>query len=63
MFIRQKQNKSGSTSVHIVSKARGKYKIVKSIGSTTSHGFLKNSGSYPTRILQFHFQNYRLAGN
>ena len=32
MFIRKKQNKSGSVSVHIISKARGRYSIVESIG-------------------------------
>lgn len=36
MFIRQKQNKSGSTSIHIVSKASGKYKVIKAIGSSSS---------------------------
>lgn len=36
MFIRKKQNKSGSTSVHIVSKANGKYSLIKSIGSSSS---------------------------
>lgn len=33
MFIRQKKNKSGSVSVQIITKDRGKYAIVKSIGS------------------------------
>ena len=32
MFIRKKQNKSGSVSVHIISKARGRYSIVESVG-------------------------------
>ena len=32
MFIRKKQNKSGSLSVQIISKAGGKYKVIKSIG-------------------------------
>jgi transposase len=36
VFIRKKQNKSGSTSVHIVSKANGKYRVVKSIGSSST---------------------------
>lgn len=36
MFIRQKKNKSGSTSVHIVSKADGKYRVVRAIGSSFS---------------------------
>jgi len=34
MFLRKKKNKSGSTSVQIISKDRGKYKVVKTIGSS-----------------------------
>jgi len=32
MFVRKKQNKSGTVSVQIISKNRGKYKVVKTIG-------------------------------
>lgn len=35
MFVRKKKNKSGSISVQIVSKSSGKYKVVKSLGSST----------------------------
>jgi hypothetical protein len=34
MFIRKKKNKSGSTSVQIISKRNGRYKVVKSIGNS-----------------------------
>ena len=34
MFIRKKKNKSGSRSVQIISKTDGKYKVVKTIGSS-----------------------------
>jgi len=34
MFIRKKQNKSGSQSVQIISKSTGKYKVFKTIGSS-----------------------------
>jgi len=34
MFIRKKKNKSGSVSVQIISKAHGKYQVIKSIGSS-----------------------------
>lgn len=34
MFIRKKKNKSGSRSVQIISKADGKYKVVRTIGSS-----------------------------
>ena len=36
MFIRQLRNRSGSTSVQIISKARGRYKVVRSFGSATT---------------------------
>jgi hypothetical protein len=36
MFIRQLKNRSGSTSVQIISKAKGRYKVVKSFGSATT---------------------------
>ena len=34
MFVRKKKNKSGSISVQIISKEGGKYKVVKTIGSS-----------------------------
>ena len=34
MFLRTKKNKSESTSVQIISKGRGKYKVVRTIGSS-----------------------------
>jgi transposase len=36
MFLRKKKNASGSISVQIISKAGGKYKVLKSIGSGSS---------------------------
>lgn len=33
MFIRKKSNKSGSISVQVIDKSRGRYKVVKTIGS------------------------------
>ena len=36
MFLRKLKNRSGSTSVQIISKAHGKYKVLKTIGSGTS---------------------------
>ncbi|MGI6291229.1 MAG: hypothetical protein ACOXZH_02215 [Bacteroidales bacterium] len=35
MFIRKKKNKFGNTSIQIVSKDRGRYKVVKTIGCAT----------------------------
>ena len=42
MFIRKKQNKSGSVSVQIISKARGKYKVIKTIGSSSTDLEIEN---------------------
>lgn len=36
MFIREKKNQSGSSSVQIISKSTGRYKVVKTIGSSSS---------------------------
>ena len=36
MFLRKKKNTSGSTSVQIISKANGNYKVIQSIGSSSS---------------------------
>lgn len=36
MFIREKRNSSGSISVQIISKSSGKYKVVKTIGSSSN---------------------------
>tara|TARA_R110002096_G_scaffold146733_1_gene305522 strand:- start:51701 stop:53224 length:1524 start_codon:yes stop_codon:yes gene_type:complete len=35
MFVRQKKNRSGSVSVQIISKSHGKYKVIKSFGSSS----------------------------
>ncbi len=38
MFVRKKPNCSGSTSVQVIQKIRGKYKVVKTVGcATTQH--------------------------
>ncbi len=34
MFVRKKKNKSGSTSIQIIKKLKGKYKVVKTLGSS-----------------------------
>ena len=35
MFVREKKNQSGSVSIQIISKEKGRYKVVKTIGSAT----------------------------
>jgi transposase len=42
MFIRKKKNKSGSTTVQIISKADGKYKVVKTIGCSNEIKDIEN---------------------
>lgn len=34
MFVRRRKNKSGTTSVHIINKSDGTYRVVKSVGSS-----------------------------
>ena len=36
MFLRKLKNRSGSTSIQIISKERGKYKVLKTIGSSNN---------------------------
>ena len=36
MFLRKKKNLSGSVSIQIISKSNGKYKVVKTIGSSSN---------------------------
>ena len=36
MFLRKLKNRSGSTSIQIITKERGKYKVVKTIGSSNN---------------------------
>jgi hypothetical protein len=35
MFIRKKHNPSGVISIQIIDKSRGKYKVIKTIGSSS----------------------------
>ena len=44
MYVRKKHNRSGSTSVVVVSKASGKYKEIKSFGSSTSEEEIRSFG-------------------
>jgi transposase len=41
MFVRKKKNKSGSTSIQIIQKQKGKYKVVKTIGSAIDEDEIK----------------------
>lgn len=35
MFVRQKKNKSGVISIQVIDKSSGKYKVLKTIGSSS----------------------------
>ena len=50
---KQKNNRSGSTSVVVVSKAAGKYKEIKSFGSSTSEEELETL-QYSNGVLGLH---------
>lgn len=55
MFIRQKLNKSGSTSIHIISKSGGRYKVEKSVGSSSTPegiSILLHQAKYELDLLQ-----------
>lgn len=41
MYVRKLKNRSGSTSVQIINKVRGRYKVVKSMGSATTQQKIK----------------------
>ncbi|NMC61612.1 MAG: IS1634 family transposase [SAR324 cluster bacterium] len=53
MFIRKNRNRSGSTSVQIVSKEGGRYKVVRSVGSSKD----------PNEIEKFIIQAKRILGH
>ena len=36
MFVRKLKNRSGSLSIQVIQKARGKYKVVKTVGCATT---------------------------
>lgn len=42
MFVRQKKNSTGSISVQVIEKSRGKYCVVKTIGSCTDRTLIEN---------------------
>lgn len=59
MFVRKKKNKSGSTSVQIITKERGKYCVVETVGCSKNpdeiKGFVieaQNHINYPVNQLQ-----------
>jgi len=53
MFVRKKKNKSGLVSVQIIDKSTGKYKMIKTIGSSEDPNRiaeLVETGKYYSRL-------------
>lgn len=66
MFVRKKRNKSGLVSVQIIDKSRGKYELVKTIGSSTEPTEVEQLVSEAkvyiqskTGIIDFDFSDHR----
>ncbi|MCF8297843.1 MAG: hypothetical protein K9J13_09895 [Saprospiraceae bacterium] len=57
MFVRKKKNKSDTQSIQIISKIRGKYKVIKTIGCT------KTSREEELMVLLANAALERLEGN
>ena len=56
MFIREVKNRSGSISIQLIIKIKGKYKVVKSFGSATMQqdiDYLKSLAREHKEKLQF----------
>jgi hypothetical protein len=60
MYIRKKQNKSGSISVQIISKTGRKYKVVRTIGSSASKEEVQNLINTAKQELERLQRNQRL---
>jgi len=56
MFVRKKQNKSGSISIQIINKSSGKYKVIETIGSS------KQKGKIDFFIKQAHYRISEIIG-
>lgn len=72
MFVRQKKNKSGVISIQVITKIRGKSKLVKTIGSSNDkmeiqelvnqgHAFIKNFGGQKSINFSFNEQTIETA--
>ena len=70
MFVRKKPNKSGLISVQVIDKSSGKYKVLKTIGSSRDSLELEELVSEGRRFIQsqtrseeFDFTDYKTAYN
>jgi hypothetical protein len=53
MFIRQKKDPSGKISIQVIDKSSGKYKVVKTIGSSSSPEVIKRLTEEGNRSITF----------
>lgn len=60
MFVRKKQNPSGVISVQIIDKSSGKYKVVKTIGSSSSLAEVDNLESQANKWLSENIKGIEL---
>ncbi|NJK72353.1 MAG: IS1634 family transposase [Synechococcaceae cyanobacterium SM2_3_60] len=66
MFVRKKPNKSGLVSVQIIDKSQGKYKVVKTVGSSNDPGEIerfmvlaKDQARHMLGVQEIDFTNHR----
>lgn len=52
MFIRKKENKSGSTCIQIINKTSGSYKVFKTVGSSSDSKIIQNYIQEAQRIIK-----------
>ena len=63
MFVRKKKNKSGVISVQVIDKSSGKYKVVKTIGSSSNPNIIKALVLKGKQWIKSHTQQLELAFN
>ena len=63
MFVRKKRNKSGVISIQVINKSSGKYKLVKTIGSSSDKNTIANLYSEGKDWIDQHFNQTSLKFN
>lgn len=53
MFVRKNRNRSGATSIQVVSKNRGTYKVIKSFGSSNDPGVIEELATQAKHYIHF----------
>jgi hypothetical protein len=60
MYIRNLKNRSGSVSVQVIQKIRGKYKVIKTIGSATTQQEISNLENLARQELEILSNQYKM---